>query len=371
MHTIEKELKEKYSNIRFLLLINDKFKRIYLTEFIVPFSLRNSGIGSSFMEDLTRLADQHGYQITLTPDSSYGGNVNRLKDFYQRFGFVFSKGKEKDFSHNELMHRNPKTVNEDETSGNDGTGMDKWESGVTRGKANPISNTGSWESGITRGKANPVFENYGSSKTLISVDIQPEYENYINFNINNWVNMINNHDGKIVFLYNGYDTLGMVNENDYKNWLYELGVDEDIIYGSATFYDKGYAFFRTCMDEGIDDEDTIGLIKMMIEYDINDSRELDEDFWNEFMERYGSENVRDLLEFSDNMINIPELMDFLSGFHNITICGGGKNECLKEVEIALMVLDKPYEKMDSFIYEKNNRLNETIINIKNIIKYLG
>jgi hypothetical protein len=31
----------------------------------------------------------------------------------------------------------------------------KWESGVTRGKANQIGNT-KWESGLTRGKSNPV-----------------------------------------------------------------------------------------------------------------------------------------------------------------------------------------------------------------------
>jgi len=31
----------------------------------------------------------------------------------------------------------------------------KWETGLTRGKANQIGNT-KWESGITRGKANPL-----------------------------------------------------------------------------------------------------------------------------------------------------------------------------------------------------------------------
>jgi hypothetical protein len=35
---------------------------------------------------------------------------------------------------------------------------------------------------------------------------------------------------------------------------------------------------------------------------------------------------------------------------NIVIMGGGMNECLKEIEIALMSLDKPYEKLDKFIY---------------------
>ena len=38
-----------------------------------------------------------------------------------------------------------------------GPAMDKWETGVTRGKANPIDTTSKWESGITRGKGNPVW----------------------------------------------------------------------------------------------------------------------------------------------------------------------------------------------------------------------
>ncbi len=525
MNPIEQELKEKYSNIRFELYINNKLKKIYLTGFIVPASLRNKGVGTSFMEDLTKLADQYGYQITLTPDRSYGGNVNRLKDFYQRFGFVFNKGNEKDFTHKELMHRNPKTVNEEETptsssttsSGGTSPSNSPAPERTKRGKANPISNTSLYDFGTARGKANPISnkgdyvfntqrgpanpineqddlraeilnkvktykipykefnrkmktdwipmwkEEYGndlarinelvarqllyqisqdlfggvneiefanqsknptnhfqlvmyvddmilwtspfiyvdnnhnaiakrskievldsdyetlstlkenvnegstSGKTILSVDVQPEYQKYINFNINEWVNMINQHDGRVVFLYNGYDTLGMVRESEYKSWLFDLGVDEEIIYDTAIFYDKGYAFFRHCIDNDIDDEDIVGLVKMMIEYNINDSRGLDEEFWSEFIERYGRENVRELLEFSDDCINIPDLMDFLNNFSNILLCGGGKNECLKEVEIALMALDKPYDRMDSYIYEKNNRLDEAIIRIKKLI----
>ena len=381
MNQIEQQLKEKYSNIRFELYTNEKYKRIYLTGFIVPIKMRNSGIGTSFMEDLTNLADQYGYQITLTPDQSYGGNVNKLKDFYQRFGFVFNKGKEKDFTHRELMHRNPKNtdINEEEKASstnspapertkrgkaNPTANTGKYEFGTQRGKANPISNTSKYEFNTQRGPANPINENQTSGKTIISVDIQPEYSKYINFDLNNWVNMLNQHDGIIVFLYNGYDTLGMVNEDDYKMWLYDLGVNEELIYSKAIFYDKGYAFFRYCMDNDIDDDDIVGLIKMMIEHNVNDTRELDKEFWDEFIENYGSNNVRELLEFADDCINIPDLMDFLTRFSNILICGGGQNECLKEVEIALMALNKPYDTMDSFVYEKNNRLDEAINNIK-------
>ena len=39
---------------------------------------------------------------------------------------------------------------------NGGTPSSKWESGATRGKANPIDSKSKWESGATRGKANPI-----------------------------------------------------------------------------------------------------------------------------------------------------------------------------------------------------------------------
>ena len=89
---------------------------------------------------------------------------------------------------------------------------------------------------------------------------------------------------------------------------------------------------------------------MMIEKDINDSRQLDEEFWDEFIERYGDEDVRELLEFADDCINIPDLMEYLSNYNNIVLVGGGIDECLKEVEIALIALDKPYTTIPKFIY---------------------
>jgi len=35
--------------------------------------------------------------------------------------------------------------------------MSKWETGVVRGKGNPIDQNSKWESGINRGKANPLW----------------------------------------------------------------------------------------------------------------------------------------------------------------------------------------------------------------------
>ena len=193
---------------------------------------------------------------------------------------------------------------------------------------------------------NPV-----SGKNLVVVDIQPEYMGGIDF-LGEFVEFLNdNYDeiSSITFLYNGYDTLGMVREDDYKMWWVDYGLDESIVYESR-FYDKGYAFFRYCIDSDIDDDTTTNLVRMMIEKDIDNSRKLDEEFWDEFIERYGDNDVRELLEFADDCINIPDLMEYLSNYNNIVLVGGGIDECLKEVEIALNALNKPYTTIPKFIY---------------------
>jgi len=201
-----------------------------------------------------------------------------------------------------------------------------------------------------------ISENILNGRDIINVDIQPEYENWITFNISDWVNFINSNGDKneIIFLYNGADTLGMIDEGTYKQWLFDLGIEEDIIY-NATYYDKGYAFFRYCMDSNIDERAISNLVKFMIKNNINDSRDITSDFWNEFRNEYKDDDystgeLRDLLENASDMINIPDLMDFLKGYTNIVLCGGGINECLKEVEIALLSLDKGYNVLSEFVY---------------------
>lgn len=193
-----------------------------------------------------------------------------------------------------------------------------------------------------------------SSKTIICVDIQPEYEDYIQFGLKEWGEFVNesSKNNSIIFLYNGFDTLGMIEENDYKSWLVQdCGIDEDVIYNSD-FYDKGYAFFRYCMDNSIDEENISDLVKYMYNNGINDSRYINSDMWDDYMDKsnHSSEDLRELLEISDDIIRIPDLMDFVKYYNSIILLGGGVTECLKEVEIALNALDKDYEIYDNFTY---------------------
>lgn len=191
-----------------------------------------------------------------------------------------------------------------------------------------------------------------SGMHLVVVDVQPEYADGFGRMGQELAEFINeNHENlsNLTFLYNGADTLGMIDEHSYKMWWFDNGLEEDIAFDS-NFYDKGYAFFRYCMDEGIDDEAIANLVRYMISHNVNDSRDLDKEFWGGFISDYGDEDLRELMEFSDDCLNIPDLIDELKSYQNIVICGGGVNECLKEVEIALMALGKPYKTLDRFIY---------------------
>ena len=188
------------------------------------------------------------------------------------------------------------------------------------------------------------------SGTLVSVDIQPEYKTSIDrsFNLYDYAKLLNKHKGNIVILYNG-ESLGFPPESELIEWLYDIGVKEQTI-DRAIFYDKGYAFFRYCMDSGIDEDDIVQLVRFMRDNNINDSRDIDEETWDNFVEHFTSNEIRDLLEYAGDCISIPDLMDFIQNYSNITLIGGGINECLKEVEIALKALNKPYKTIDEFTY---------------------
>jgi len=191
-----------------------------------------------------------------------------------------------------------------------------------------------------------------SGKHLVVVDVQPEYQDGfggMSSELAEFINENMRHLDRISFLYNGADTLGMIELGEYQRWWYEQGLDEEIAF-EAHYYDKGYAFFRYCMDEGIDEDAITNLVRYMIEQDVHDSRDLEVEFWNGFINKYGDEDVRDLVEFSDDALWIPDLMDELKGYGNIVICGGGVNECLKEVEIALNAMDKPFTTLSQFTY---------------------
>jgi len=78
-----------------------------LDRLVVPKELRQEGLGTLFMGQLTKAADADNARLALSPSGDFGGNKTRLVDFYKRFGFVPNKGRNIDFTINQSMRREP------------------------------------------------------------------------------------------------------------------------------------------------------------------------------------------------------------------------------------------------------------------------
>jgi GNAT superfamily N-acetyltransferase len=75
----------------------------------VPKERRGEGLGTEFMENLVRIADQYGLAIFLTPSTDLGASsISRLRSFYSRFGFKRNQGRNKDFRSWDGMVRQPR-----------------------------------------------------------------------------------------------------------------------------------------------------------------------------------------------------------------------------------------------------------------------
>jgi GNAT superfamily N-acetyltransferase len=78
---------------------------ITLHKIVVPEGERSGGKGSDAMQRLVEYADRTGQHVALSPSADFGGDKNRLTEFYKRFGFVENKGKSRAFSTSESMYR--------------------------------------------------------------------------------------------------------------------------------------------------------------------------------------------------------------------------------------------------------------------------
>jgi predicted GNAT family N-acyltransferase len=84
-------------------------KEIHLSRIVVPKTSRGEGLGTKAMHDLVEFADKYKLVMTLTPSTDFGASsVERLKKFYQQFGFVNNKGRHADYAISASMYRLPR-----------------------------------------------------------------------------------------------------------------------------------------------------------------------------------------------------------------------------------------------------------------------
>jgi len=94
----QKELQKEYPKTKIIL---DKYKyHLRLVKIIIPPAKRCTGIGTAILTHICAYCDKNNLVCKLIPSSEFGSNLDRLIEFYFRFGFEFDL--EKDF-----MIRNP------------------------------------------------------------------------------------------------------------------------------------------------------------------------------------------------------------------------------------------------------------------------
>lgn len=67
---------------------DDDIYSIMLGKIKIPASKRGMGYGSKIMNDLIDFSNENNVKIYLTPSDIFGSSVERLKQFYSRFGFA-------------------------------------------------------------------------------------------------------------------------------------------------------------------------------------------------------------------------------------------------------------------------------------------
>lgn len=188
----------------------------------------------------------------------------------------------------------------------------------------------------------------------IIVDIQPEYQQGIRFNLNEFTTYLTkliSSNKKVLYYYNGKDTVGTSSKEDIINWLVETynfkNYEEEYeeiyltLHRNIIWIDKGYGFLRNFMDSGIDDATIIRIIRYMAINRINNSSQID----NENLLKLTNEDLR------HNEINLPPFrIDLLKQFSGSYIMGGGINECLKEIQLIMNAFNIKYTTFQKFVF---------------------
>lgn len=185
------------------------------------------------------------------------------------------------------------------------------------------------------------------NRPLVVVDVQPAYSSAFDF-APELANYINRRTCETLMYVNAEDTYTTEDTiMDIKEWWFENGMNEDVI-NELTFYDKGYGNLREAIDSGADDADIVAVIREMFRQGVTDSRMLFGEDYEKQQEVFGEDNMY----WIDAGISIMELngYDNLKRMSPFYLCGGGENECLKEVTLMCNALNIKYKLISEFVY---------------------
>jgi len=202
----------------------------------------------------------------------------------------------------------------------------------------------------------------GLAHPIICVDVQPEYAYYGNNEpvCRDIVRFVNKQTGPVLMFVNAEDQgmsgdtvtdIQMFWEDTIRGEDFNYEADEvpedDVNWNRFTIVDKGFGYFRAWMDLEANESLIIRVIRAMYQAKINDSREF-EDVGIELPELVGEE-WQEWMKDDPLIINWTSVAQ-LRKFSGAYIVGGGKNECLREVELLMNAFNIKYKRIESLVY---------------------
>lgn len=215
-------------------------------------------------------------------------------------------------------------------------------------------------------KANEVITE-GRNHPVIVVDVQPAYAQYGPEVCEKVIQFVNNQTGPVLMFVNAErDGLTDDTTNDVIGYWEEVVAENNpdaytdnpfapkslINWNRFHIVDKGYGWFRSWMDQRVDPKFIIQLIRYMYQHKLNDIQD-DISAVYEYMTHnpLGGQIVdwQDWMEdesFSINWTSVAQLKRFNGAY----LVGGGRDECLREVELLMNAFNIRYKRIDSMVY---------------------
>jgi len=206
------------------------------------------------------------------------------------------------------------------------------------------------------------FLTESTNTNLLIIDVQPEYSNASDSILPGIQRMIQQTNGKVIIVYNDFG--GGDTEESVFNYIagrdlefdgYEYDEDEDDYVPSqpspiehklqqAQFIQKEYGFLRGWMDNGVEDSIIIEVIRAMYQHKVYDSRDLELE--------WVSEDAQEVLENNADSIFVQDWVpiQLLHSIRPFYMMGGGRNECLREIELLCHAFNIKFKRIDSLIY---------------------
>jgi hypothetical protein len=212
---------------------------------------------------------------------------------------------------------------------------------------------------VMKGFSEWLSLNEGLNYPCIVVDVQPEYckDNPRSFIsapesiCERIINFVAKQTGPVLMFVNAEDT-GLTYDTAYEikqYWEDILGYYPD--WNRFQIVDKGYGYLRSWMDNGIPDNIIIATIRELYRQKQDSTENL------QFKDKNLTPIEIAIKQTIEDMRGDPITVYWtsiaqLKKFNGAYIMGGGRNECLREVELLMNAFNIKYKRIDSLVYGK-------------------